>query len=225
MTTTTSASSHASAKDTKEAKEPPAAPYGTRSRNRPGTTRINYAEDVEMDFEIAPAANGNTSEPPSRGSVATEGGQAAGVGGKKGSGAGQGNAPWGTSAPNPKDQPPNQNIPGTSTFAANPSVSSAQPPKRRKNAASHATNGHHANAPAPSQAGARRANNAIVAANGTRESNMLTFERTGAFLVNGRLEADDGTTVSVNGKFLSSCFSIMTCFASPAASRVSFARV
>jgi hypothetical protein len=30
---------------------------------------------------------------------------------------------------------------------------------------------------------------------------MLTFENTGAVLKNGRMEADDGQTVSINGKF------------------------
>lgn len=199
MTATTSESSHASTKGTKE---PAATPYGTRSRNRPGTSRINYAEDVEMDFEMAPVStNGTTSEPPSRGSVATESGQSSGVGGKKGSGGGQGNAPWGSAAPNPKDQPPNLNIPGTSSFAANPNDKPAQPPKRRKNAASHATNGVHASAAPPSQGGARRVNHAMTPANSTRESLMMTFEKTGAMLKNGRLEADDGRTVSINGMY------------------------
>ncbi|KAF2118266.1 hypothetical protein BDV96DRAFT_597123 [Lophiotrema nucula] len=207
MTATTSNSSHGSAKDAKEAAA--AAPYGTRSRNRPGTSRPNYAEDVEMDFEMAqPSPNGNTSEPPSRGSVATESGQSSSVGGKKGSAAGQGTAPWGNGAPNPKDIPANVNIPGTSSFAAHPngnSNSPAQPPKRRKNAAGHAANGHHANAAAPSQAGTRRANNATAPATHARESNMLTFEKTGAFLRDGRLEADDGRTVSVNDQIYLVC--------------------
>lgn len=196
---TTSSSATAPAK---EVKEPPAAPYGTRSRNRPGTTRPNYAEDVEMDFEMAPASsNGNCSGPPSRGSLATESGQSAAAGGKKGSGAGQGNAPWGNSGPNAKDNAANANIPGTSTFVASPASSAGQPPKRRKNAASHATNGSLANAGAPSQAGARRANTAGPAANGTRESTMMTFESSGARLKGDHLETDDGRTVSINGKF------------------------
>ncbi|KAF1997481.1 hypothetical protein P154DRAFT_441093 [Amniculicola lignicola CBS 123094] len=203
MTATTSASSHASAK---EPKETAAAPYGTRSRNRPGTSRINYAEDVDMDFEMAQAsANGAASEPPSRGSVATESGQPVGVGGKKGAGAGQGNAPWGTTGPNPKDNPPNANIPGTSSFAATPQSQPALPPKRRKNAAGHASNGNHANAAAPSQGPTRRANNAVAVASSPRESNMMTFERSGAFLKNGRMEADDGQVLSINDQVYLVC--------------------
>jgi hypothetical protein len=206
MTATTSNSSHTSAKDPKEPKDAAAAaaPYGTRSRNRAGA-RPNYAEDVEMDFEMAQAAtNGNISGLPSRNSIATESGQSAGVGGKKGSGAVQGNAPpWGNAGPSPKDNPPNANIPGTSTFDASPSTIPAQPappPKRRKNAASHVTNGSHANAVVPSQVGARRTNNATPAASHARESNMMTFAKSGAFLRNGCLEADDGQVLSVNGR-------------------------
>ncbi|KAF2707523.1 hypothetical protein K504DRAFT_383392 [Pleomassaria siparia CBS 279.74] len=211
MTATTSNSSHPSAKEAKEAKDVTAAPYGTRSRKRPGTSRINYAEDVEMDFEMSQAAtNGTSSGPPSRDSLAAENVQsAAGVGGKKGSGAVQGNAPpWGNAGPNPKDVPPNLNIPGTSTFAANPTTTPAQPaqpPKRRKNAAGHATNGNHANAAAPSQVAVRRANNATPAANWARESNMMTFAKSGAFLRDGRLEADDGQVLSVNDQVYLVC--------------------
>ena len=204
MTATTSNSSHTSAKEPKDAAAA-AAPYGTRSRNRAGA-RPNYAEDVEMDFEMSQAAtHGNVSGPLSRNSIAAENGQSAGVGGKKGSGAVQGNAPpWGNAGPNPKDNPPNANIPGTSTFDANPITVPAQPappPKRRKNAAGHATNGSQANAAVPSQVGARRANNATPATNYARESNMMTFAKSGAFLRNGCLEADDGQVLSVNGRY------------------------
>jgi hypothetical protein len=133
----------------------------------------------------------------------TENGQSSAVVGKKGAGAGQGNAPWGNAAANPKDQPPNVNIPGTSSFAANPNGNTAPAPKRRKNAASHPTNGGHASQAAPSHASGRRAqqhaNTAMVPANLARETNMMTFEKTGAHLKDGHLLADDGQTVSVNG--------------------------
>ena len=198
-------SSNAPAKEPKEPKEPkeaPAAPYGTRSRNRPErTSRVNYAEDVEMDFEMAPASsNGNSSEPPSRVSLAAESGHPATASGKKGSGAAQGNASWGTSGTNPKDNPPNANIPGTSTFVATPASTPAQPPKRRKNAANHTTNGGQANAGLPSQPGARRGNNIAAANSSSRETNMMTFENTGAHLKDGCLVADSGQAISINGK-------------------------
>jgi hypothetical protein len=177
--------------------------YGTRSRNRPGRSRPNYAEDTEMDFEMTAApANGNTPDPSSRNSVAAENGQSSGVGGKKGSGPAQGNALWGNSGSISKENPANPNISGAPAVAAPPAThpSPAQPPvKRRKNAAT--TNGTQSNTAAPSQAAAKRGNHVMVAANSARESNMLTFENTGAVLKNGRMEADDGQTVSINGKF------------------------
>lgn len=193
---------------TKEPTEAPAAPYGTRSRNRPERkSRVNYAEDVEMDFELAPDptignGNGNGSEPPSGGSAAAESGQSAGAGGKKGAGAGQGNASWGASGPNAKDIPPNANTPGTSTLTASPATTPAsQPqPKRRKNAASHATTPNPANGAAPSQPGSRRAQNTVAAVASPRETNMLTFANSGACLKDGCLVADDGQTVAINGK-------------------------
>lgn len=204
MSKTASSSSNPTAKD---ARETPAAPYGTRSRNRPErTSRVNYAEDVEMDFEIPAApSNGTGSEPPSRASVVTENGQAAGAGGKKGSGAAQGNASWGASGPNPRDIPPNANVAGTSPSTGNPATTPAPQPKRRKNAASHATNAGHANAAPPSQGGARRTQTAAATNTSTsqspRETNMLTFESTGARLKNGCLVADDGQTIAINGKW------------------------
>jgi hypothetical protein len=187
----------------KDSEENGAAPYGTRSRNRPGRSRPNYAEDTEMEFEMTAAsasANGNISDPPSRNSAPVEGGPSSGVGGKKGSGPAQGNASWGNSGSNSKDNPANPNISGASAVATATPPSTAQPPvKRRKNAA--ATNGNNASAAAPSQPGAKRGNHVMVAANSARESNMLTFENTGAILKDGRMVADDGQTVSINGKF------------------------
>src|SRR5690242_3796140 len=96
--------------------EAAAAPYGTRSRNRPGRSRINYAEDTEMDFEMTAAApsNGNASDPSSRSSAAAESGQPSGVSGKKGAGAGQGSAPWGNPGTNSRDTQATISISGSS---------------------------------------------------------------------------------------------------------------
>ena len=198
-------SAHLSRNDSEEAA---AAPYGTRSRNRPGRSRINYAEDTEMDFEMAvPAStNGNASDPPSRSSVATESGQPPIVSGKKGAGAGPSSAPWGNSGANAKDNQANLNISGSSATTPAAQTSTAQPTtKRRKNAAKDAANGVQAGATAPSQTTKRGAQAqvqapAAAATPYTRESNMMTFEFSGAVLKDGRLRADDGQTVSINGE-------------------------
>lgn len=193
----------------KGSEEAAAAPYGTRSRNRPGRSRINYAEDTEMDFEMTvPAStNGNAADPPSRSSVAAESGQPPVVSGRKGAGAGPGSAPWGISGPNAKDNQANLSISGSSATTPAAQANTAQPTtKRRKNAAKDATNGVQAGATAPSQTTKRGAQAQVQApaaptAPYTRESNMMTFEFSGAMLKDDRLQADDGQTVSVNGKF------------------------
>jgi len=186
--------------------------YGTRSRGRPGRSRPNYAEDTEMDFEVGAApTNGNVSDPPSRNSLAPDSGLSSSVSGKKGSGSAQGNASWGNSGTNTKDNAANANVPGPSATAASTQASSTPQPqpttKRRKNAAATAANGSHASTAAPSQPAPKRASqaSAVVAANSARETNMMTFENSGAFLRNGHLEADDGQIISVNGKS-SICF-------------------
>ncbi|KAF2026496.1 hypothetical protein EK21DRAFT_73969 [Setomelanomma holmii] len=190
----------------KDSEENGAAPYGTRSRNRPGRSRPNYAEDTEMDFEMtAPSTNGNMSDPPSRNSVVADNSQPSGTSGKKGSGPAQGNASWGNSGANTKDEPANPNISGASAVTvANQPIAAQSTTKRRKNAAA-AANGVHQNAAAPAQSGPKRGNQLMVAANSARGTNMLTFENTGAMLKNGHMEADDGQTVSVNDQVYLVC--------------------
>ncbi|KAL5115308.1 putative PHD type zinc finger protein with BAH domain-containing protein [Pleosporales sp. CAS-2024a] len=190
----------------KDSDENGAVPYGTRSRNRPGRSRPNYAEDTEMDFEMTAAAatNGTGSDPPSRSSVAAENVQTGGMSAKKGSVSAPSNASWGNAGSNSKDDPANPNLSGPSAVASTNPPTTAQPPlKRRKNAA--ATNGVHPSAAAPSQAGSKRGNHAMAAASSARESNMLTFENTGAMLKDGHMEADDGQTVSVNDQVYLVC--------------------
>ncbi|KAH6638306.1 hypothetical protein C7974DRAFT_356588 [Boeremia exigua] len=198
-----------SVQPSRKGSEEAAAPYGTRSRNRPGRSRINYAEDTEMDFEMTAHAstNGNASDPPSRNSMAAENGQSSGVSGKKGAGAAQSSAPWGNSGPNPKDTPATLSISGSSATTPAPQATTAQPTsKRRKNATKDATNGIQAGATAPSQVAKRAAQvQAPAAAPYTRESNMMTFEFSGAFPKDGKLQADDGQTLSVNDQVYLVC--------------------
>jgi hypothetical protein len=49
----------------------------------------------------------------------------------------------------------------------------------------------------------RKASTAAASAGGARESNMLTFENCQGYLKNGKLKADDGTVLAVNGRALS----------------------
>ncbi|EFQ87203.1 hypothetical protein PTT_17351 [Pyrenophora teres f. teres 0-1] len=205
-----SSKAKSSSKEPEQNGEAPSS-YGTRSRGRPGRSRPNYAEDTEIDFEgRAAPANVNVSDPPSRNSVAPDSALPSNASGKKGSGSAQGNASWGNSGTNTKDNAANANVPAPSTTAAPAQASTPQTQpttKRRKNAAASAANGSHASTAAPNQAATKRASqaNTVVAANSARETNMMTFENTGAFLKDGHLEADDGQIISVNDQVYLVC--------------------
>jgi len=222
-----SESSLSSAKDATPQETPT---YGTRSRNRPGRARPNYAEKEEMDFEPAPIQTMNTpgtltpsSAQASRSPTVTEHRQAHADTVKKASGSGSSSATaaaataaggvWNTVNSLSKDT----GIPGTSTFSANPNISMAHPPTRKRKAAqaaaaaaatsapSSSTNGSPYFSPAPPpqphNSTARRASTATNAATPrfARETNMLTYEKTKAILKDGALEADDGTRIEING--------------------------
>jgi len=176
-----------------------AAPYGTRSRNRTGASRPNYAEDKELDAEFEITAT--TKEPSGRKARATDAG--ASEGGKSTNSTRKGAAPEGeqnSTVQNHYKDP----IPGTSTFSANPAAGSGttQTSKKRK-AASQSTSSQaqqassHTNLPA--QTVTRRASMAVQVATGFRETNMLTFENCAGRLKGKKLVADDGTILQVNG--------------------------
>lgn len=171
-------------------------PYGTRSRNRPGTSRINYAEDVEMDFELAqppPKASSNKSTVTSaRASKSPPDDDASNK-----------TATAHTSAWSSTQK--DSSIPGTSTFSANPNSTATHAPPRKRKAAGAATaaNGNVTNNTTSLQQTTRRATTAL-SHQGARETNMYTFEKSKAILKNGRLEADDGTVFAVDGRAFSS---------------------
>jgi hypothetical protein len=198
MTASTSSSSNPSLKD---ATTGTASPYGTRSRNRAGTSRPNYAEDreTEMEFEIQPAGEDDI-----RKVVRASAGD-----------------PRSTTLPDPatiRREPQadyntngqilsKDHIPGTSTFSANPAaVVATQPSKKRKANGQPATSSANTllpiinSASSSSQTNTRRASIATQSVTGFRESNMLSFENCAGRLKNGKLVADDGTTLGVNGK-------------------------
>lgn len=179
-----------------------ASPYGTRSRNRTGNPRPNYAEDREpdADFEFTsgkriqgaaiPSSQIHTaldkvSEPntrrPSNPSIAT-----------------QASLPKPTTSTISKD-----NLPGMSSFSAYPetlAVAQAPAPSRKRKAPGAAppnntisTPPQHV-VPAPSR---RPALNSVSAS--MKTSNLMTFEGCKGFLKNGKLKADDGTILGVDG--------------------------
>ena len=96
----------------------------------------------------------------------------------------------------PKEPP----IPGMSTFSANPNGHTPPTaPKKRKNAANHGNHTGQTTSVASTHLSAKWAP-FTQALSGPRETNMLTFEKSKAILKNGKLVADDGTVVAVNGQ-------------------------
>lgn len=185
-----------------------AAPYSTRSRGRrDGAPRPNYAEDVEMDFELTSPAPGTKSAANStKRSTAVSsitGSPSAAVDSDKGPAAstrkGQSTAANATTNGTQANAAAKEPIPGTSTFSANATnnnnaSSASSVSRKRKQPPSGATGTN-------SSGTAKRVSSSTSGyKHDFRLSSMMTFENSGARLRNGKLKADDGTTLEVNGK-------------------------
>ena len=183
-------------------------PYGTRSRNRNGNTRPNYAEDRELDMDY----ESNTGKKPqaslgllsSNNAQVGETNQISTVNTRRSSltGTGAGPGKTATTVPTLKDY-----IPGMSSFSLNPDVNPAPPPpsKKRKTPGG-STNASTPSFDVPSVAGYMppRRTTSTTAATKIRETNMLSFELCQGYLKNGKLKADDGTLLGLNGTQISS---------------------
>ena len=201
MTASNSTSSNTSIKDAAAGAAGGAVPYGTRSRNRTGTARPNYAEDKELDAEFEVAATQKDSnvrksaKPADLGSVIP---------------------PSNTQKTTDSDSDQlvtvqshyKEPIPGTSTFSANPAGTNAlgQPTSKKRKANGQPTTAIQAQLPVSlqstlnTQAMTRRASMAAQVAAGVRESHMLSFHSCGGRLKDKKLVADDGTILEVNGE-------------------------
>ena len=186
-----------------------AAPYGTRSRNRTGASRPNYAEDKELDQFIE--ANGKiTKSTPPKAAAHSTGVEleAADVERNSNNAARRGFAAINTAVPEVNGNAPvvRDLIPGTSTFSANPSVNgngtAPQSKKRKQPGASTTVSTTGAATPSTS-----RTPRSSASGRQQHETNMMTFEGCGARL-NGHkeLKADDGTILSINGTSLGCLF-------------------
>ena len=88
-----------------------------------------------------------------------------------------------------------------SSFPLNPETATpAQLPSRKRKAPGSHLTSNTVNGGDPTTAADNLRKQAYVtAACGTRETNMMSFEGTQAYLEDGELKADDGTTLEVNG--------------------------
>ena len=178
-------------------------PYGTRSRNRAGNARINYAEDHEVDVEYEWSSTKKSQALGTSAAIGLaqmgESERSIGVSTRRSSNATSGTAAGKAATANA----PRDHIPGMSSFSLNADSSNAAAPppsKKRK-----APGGGHASsnaAPALGHSttnGHSRRTTTAGPSNTSRQTNMLSFENCQGYLKNGRLRADDGTTLSVNG--------------------------
>lgn len=205
MAKSESSSSTPSAKDAVTDGMPTAIPYGTRSRNRTGNPRPNYAEDREIDLELeivpstqqSNARKNKVAEPSTATDVAR---------------------PTATSRKGPNyevEQSPQvqshhkEPIPGTSSFSANPAIAS-QPnghnvsngSKKRKaaNQPSIAQQQQQMTFPNLNPHTVTRGSHTAAQGNGgVQDSNMLTFDTCQGRPTGGTLVSDDGTVLKVNG--------------------------
>ena len=178
-----------------------AVPYGTRSRNRTGGTRPNYAEDkeIDMDFEVTPSTKESNGRKPARGADQSPASQIE-VGRVISSvrRAGIDTSQSVTVQNHYKEQ-----IPGTSTFSANlaSATIASQPSTKKRKAASASqsqtytpTHGYSADS------STRRRGLPAHTVTEYRESNMLSFDNCDARLKDKKLIADDGTVLEANGE-------------------------
>ena len=162
--------------------------YGTRSRNRTGNARPNYAEDQDMDFELAaPTTGAHATKKKAANEPAVSGAEAKRVQEFKGLLSVNGNAPANANGAGAKESTPGSH-----------GVASAVSKKRKATAASTALTQTPpaSNSPAPAVARKATAPSAMA-----RETNVMTFSKHRSCLnKKGELIADDGTKLCVNGK-------------------------
>jgi len=202
MTATNSSSSNPAPKENGTST---ASPYGTRSRNRAGASRPNYAEDreMELEFEIQPSVKEEESRKIVRATDAATNPPVATpaiIAARRAP-----STSTSTELALPASNISKEQIPGTSTFSANPGTlvpiqttkkrKAQQPPPGTTNTSSTTTTAN---------SGIHTSTNRIISSvqvvAGVRESFMLSFDTCEGHLSDGKLVADDGTVLGLNGK-------------------------
>jgi hypothetical protein len=165
-----------------------AATYGTRSRNKGGNSRPNYADDRELDLEIEAAGRIPKTKPKKVAAPSSNASVAQDESSKSAAPPQNGFATVNTAATNGVAP-----LPGMSTFSTQP------PSKKRKQPGSNTSVS--SPAPAPVQAAQKTRGAPSSASRLHLETNMLSFSRCrGRLNAKKQLIADDGTTLSANGE-------------------------
>lgn len=181
-------------------------PYGTRSRNRTGNTRPNYAEDKELDTDYDWTSSKKaryTSNLASSNHVLVDENEGLGVSTRRRS---LTTTAGSTASRAIASNPMRDLIPGMSSFSVNPeSHGASQPPSKKRKApgalpsSTHPTTTSSTNTTSNNHS-RKTGGNALV--NRHRETNMLSFETCQGYLRNGKLKADDGTSLGINGMYI-----------------------
>ncbi|KAF4467451.1 Lid2 complex component snt2 [Fusarium albosuccineum] len=180
----------------KDAGTDTASPYGTRSRNRTGTSRPNYAEDKDIDTDVYDYYHDkkdHESKKSSRQASAAANGDAP-RGGANSRKVVTDEAKTGPSVNSSKEQ---QSGGSSNASTTTQSAGASQPSRKRKAAAQSA-------AGSTSQAGSANGSSKKSTTSGPPagiswpETNMLTFDDCKARPVDGRMVADDGTVLEPN---------------------------
>lgn len=173
--------------------------YGTRSRNRTGNARPNYAEDQETDFEAAGTSSKKTAAAESA-AVAAQ----SNAGTKRASDFARLIAYKG-SGTSVNGEGPKESTPSTTgaTSSSSKKRKAAGPPAQVAASTPPTTS----NATMPSVTSARKL---APASSTARETNVMTFTKHKSCLnKKGELVADDGTKLCINGE--SSCNLLSFC--------------
>lgn len=212
MTKSSSSSSASNSAEAKDATGTGPSPYGTRSRNRNGRARPNYAEDKDLDmidFEMYPERKDDgdlkkSTRPANAPSVPSDAPP-------RSAAASSTRKPLpttdnGKSAASMKEQ--HQNNQAGTTAPSSSATSSAAPTqpasKKRKAGTQTASASKDAQSSAPSTK--TSLSSSVLkkpfgpATTGYAETNMMSFDDCKALPQNNTLTADDGTTLTVNGK-------------------------
>jgi hypothetical protein len=212
-------------------------PYGTRSRNRTGATRPNYAEDKDLDLEMFDAypqrkdddAKKLATKQQGASSTPTPANSTPAAAPRAGNGSSRKPLPEdGKQHNGTKDQPQqqqqqnDQHQPSTAASSSSSSntngagtANGASKGKKRKVAdtapttsGSQTPSGLNGTVPSSSSGLQKRlgtsgqgSGNATPSSTGYGETNLVTFENSKSRPKDGKMIADDGTVLEVNGTF------------------------
>lgn len=183
-------------------------PYGTRSRNRTGNARPNYAEDkdVDLDYEYLPPKKENELKKSTRQNNASPAAPVEAL--RPGGSSRKSGVDEGKPAPSPTNGTKEQISPpeATPNHGTN-GVGATQSSKKRKSTAQSSQSTPSSSVAAPpaatTSAPVKRLTSQSTSHNsgtGFSDTNMLTFSNCNATPVDGKLLADDGTVLAPNGR-------------------------